>query len=168
MGFFDKLFGNKDKEPKITKRTPFNLKVKDVVSYDLEDYIVIGKIVYRSSGYEWYDYHLDNGSKKIWLSSEDDDEIILGIFEKINLSLTDVPNQIEYNGETFKLDEHGKANISLAEGRVGTKTGNNMEYWDFESDQGNFLSVEKWGNEIEVSYGYPIDPHELDFLPGGE
>ncbi|AZR74562.1 hypothetical protein BBF96_14900 [Anoxybacter fermentans] len=168
MSFFKRLFGGGKKKSKIQKRNPFNLQVGDVVSYDLEDYIVIGKLVYNDSSYEWYAYQLDSGSKRIWLASEDDDEIILGIYESTDLRLTNVPNEIEYKGQIFYLEEHGKATITTADGRVGAKTGQVMEYWDFESDNGDFLSVEKWGNEIEVSYGYPIDEHELEFLPGSQ
>lgn len=168
MSFFDKLFGKKESKPKIQKRNPFNLQVNDVVSYDLEDYIVIGKMVYNDSNYEWFAYQLDSGDKRIWLSSEDDDELILGIYESTDLRLTSVPNEISYKGQTFYLEEHGKARITTADGRVGAKVGQIVEYWDFESDEGDFLSVEKWSNEIEVSYGYEVKERELEYLPGSQ
>lgn len=168
MSFLDKIFGKPQKQPRIEKRNPFNLRVRDVVSYDLEDYIVVGKLLYNDSSYQWICYQMDNGSKRVWLAAENDDELILGIYEEIDLHLTSVPNEIRHNGETFYLEEHGKATITVAEGQVGARTGQVMEYWDFESDEGNYLSVEKWGNEIEVSYGYPVREHDLEFLPRSE
>ena len=168
MGFFDKLFGNSSKQPRIIKRNPFNLQVRDVVSHDLDDYVIVGKLVYDDSSYRWTCYQMDNADKRVWLAAEDDDELLLGIYEEIDMHLTTVPKEITYNGETFYCEEHGKATIVVADGQVGARTGQVMEYWDFESDEGNYLSVEKWSNDIEVSYGFPVGEHELKFLPRSE
>lgn len=168
MGFFDKLFGKREETPQIIRRTPFNLQVQDVINYDLEDYVVVGKMVYDDNSYEWYDYQLDNGTKRIWFGSENDDEVMLAMYELTDMRLTSVPNELTYNGQTFYLDEHGKARIKLADGQVGARTGQIVEYWDFESDNGDYLSVEKWGNEIEVSYGWEVGEHELKFFPRPE
>lgn len=168
MGFFDKLFGKDNKRPKIEKRTPFNLQVNDVVCYDLEDYIVVGKLVYDDSNYEWYDYQLDNGSKRIWLGSENDDELIVAIYETVDYKLTEITDEMEYDGQIFYLEECGEARIKAADGQVGARNDQIIEYWDYESEEGDFLCIERWGNDFEVSYGYQVKEHELEFLPGSK
>lgn len=168
MGFFEKVFGKSDKPQRIVKRNPFNLLVRDVVSHDLEDYVIIGKLVYDDSSYRWTCYQMDNGDKRVWLAAEDDDELLLGVYEEIEMHLTSVPKELSYNGKTFHLEEHGRATIVVAEGQVGAHKGQVMEYWDFANDDDEYLSVEKWSNDIEVSYGYAVGEHELKFLPRSE
>ncbi|MEJ6950997.1 DUF4178 domain-containing protein [Natronospora cellulosivora (SeqCode)] len=170
IGFF-KNIPFRNKKNKIRTRNPFNLEINDIIEYDLTEYQVIGKITYEDNGYYWYDYHLFDGHKHLWFSAEDDDVVILGLFEKLkpdhelySIIQTEIPTVINYEGERYSLLEKGRALIK-AEGKVGASTGQSVEYWDFENALGANISVEKWGNELEISIGQEVKESLLDFYP---
>lgn len=168
LGLFD-LFKKKTKSdrPRPATRNVLNLEVNDIVTYDLEDYIVVGKIAYNDSGYEWHDYQLKGDRRRIWLSAEQDDELEIAVYEKIQTKLsTPIPDELEIDGVRYHLEEHGFANVTHVSGEAGASVGQNVEYWDFESEDERYLSVEKWGGQIEVSKGYPITEKEINILAG--
>ncbi|GAA0484241.1 hypothetical protein GCM10008986_06840 [Salinibacillus aidingensis] len=167
MGIFSKLFGKKDNKPEIEERTVLNMKVGDIVTYDLEDYEVTGKIDYRDSGYKWTAYQLLKGRDSIWLSAEMDDELEVGIYKKIQLPVTEpFPKTLEYEGTTYYLSEDGQAQVT-GFGRSEPLSGRQVHYGDYiDDEEENFLSVENWGPEIEVSAGYPIKEYEIKIIAG--
>jgi hypothetical protein len=166
MSFFSKLFGKKENVPKpVEERNMFNLQVDDIVTYDLEDYKIVGKISYDDHGFKWHAYQLEGVSKTIWLSVEMDDELYLGMYEKIKLKLKEpLPKKIEHDGTVYHLDESGSALVSGI-GRNQNVNGMICGYYDYcDEEEEKFLSVEKWGSEIEVSAGYEIQQYELKII----
>ncbi|MBO8170305.1 MAG: DUF4178 domain-containing protein [Bacillaceae bacterium] len=164
FNFFKKR--NRNDSPPPVQRGPLNLRVNDIVTYDLEDYIVVGKITYNDSGYDWHAYHLKGDRESIWLAAEMDDELELGIYRRITTKITSVPDTLEINGVTYYQEEHGFARITEAVGQAGARTGQEVEYWDFESEDEQYLSVEKWGGDLEISQGIPIEERELKIIAG--
>ncbi|WP_270179577.1 DUF4178 domain-containing protein [Alkalihalobacillus sp. CinArs1] len=170
MSFLSKLFGKKDKEqPKIEDRNVFNIQVGDIITYDLEDYEVVGTLTYNNQGYKWYAYQLQAGSSSIWLSAEMDDELELGIYKAVKEKLSKpIPQEVKVDGTTFHLDESGKALVS-GTGRGSNLNGQQVEYYDFsDKNEDEFLSVEVWGTEVEVSKGYEIEEYEIKILAGSK
>lgn len=170
MGFLSRLFSGaeKDKEtPAVEKRTLRNLRVKDFVAYDLMDYEVVGKIHYDDSGYTWDAYQLVSAGKSIWLSVEMDDELEVGIYEKIRIPrLEPGKKEISHDGKTYFLEEQGRARVTSL-GRSENVNGAEMAYYEYVDEAGeSFLSVEVWGGEVEVSKGYEIEEYEITVLAG--
>ncbi|EQB37149.1 hypothetical protein M948_09715 [Virgibacillus sp. CM-4] len=166
MSILGKLFGKKKESSNaIEERNMFNLEMDDIVTFDLEDYKVVGKINYNDHGFKWHAYQLQGTHKTLWLSVEMDDELNLGMYEKIKLPLQEpIPKQLEYNGTTYYLDESGTANVSGV-GRSENLSGTTCNYFDYMDDEEEkFLSVEKWGSELEVSTGYTIEEFELKII----
>jgi hypothetical protein len=167
MGLLDWFRPKKQAEPSTRARNVFNLQPNDIVTYDLEDYMVVGKIEYNDSGYKWIAYNLKGDSRYIWLSAEMDDELELGIYEKIQTTISSkVPEELEIEGIVYYLEEQGTAQISEVLGQAGAVQGQRVNYWDFESDNEQYLSVEKWGGDLEVSKGYPISEKEIKIIAG--
>lgn len=171
MSFFDLFKGDNGKEDSVTARTPLNLQVGDILEYDLVDYQVIGKVTYKQEGYVWYDYHLSAGEDNLWLFAEDDDQLKLVIFEKLPFKEdlyskigSKPPDKISRGEKEFSLVETGQAEITV-EGQVGAKTGQRVRYADYVSGQ-QWLSVEWWGAELEISQGKEISESLLDYYPG--
>ncbi|MFC0272531.1 DUF4178 domain-containing protein [Metabacillus herbersteinensis] len=162
---------NKDQEVE-AKRTIHNLKVNDIITYDLEDYLVVGKLVYNHGGYIWNAYNLKGDTGYIWLSVEVDDEIELGIFKKIQTKIqTPDHHKLEIDGNVYYQEEQGEASITEVEGQAGAVVGQRVQYWSYEVDEDQslqypYLSVEKWGGDLEISKGYSISEHELTILAG--
>lgn len=170
MSFFSKLFGSKEKDqPKIEERTVFNIQVGDIITYDLEDYQVVGTLTYNNQGYKWYAYQLQGDTSSLWLSAEMDDELELGIYKTVKEKLNKpIPQSVTVEGTKFHLDESGKALVS-GTGRGSNLNGQQVEYYDFSDEkEEEFLSVEVWGNEIEVSKGFEIEEFEIKILAGSK
>lgn len=167
MGIFSKLFQRKTEEPTVKDRTPLSIKVGDIVTYDLVDYEVVGKITYRDHSYVWYDYQLLEGKNSIWLSAEMDDELELGIYKSIKLPISEpFPKSIEYDGTMYYLDEEGHAQV-IGEGRSQNINGRTTHYADYcDEEEESFLSIETWGSETEVSVGYEIEEYEIKIIAG--
>lgn len=166
MGIFD-FFKKNPAQPKVVARNVLNLQVDDIVTYDLEDYMVVGKIVYNHSGYEWFAYNLKGDTKSVWLSAEMDDQLEIGIYERVQTKISNtIPDKLEIDGITYYKEEHGFAKITESVGQAGAVSGQQVEYWEFESDDEEYLSIEKWGGDLELSKGYSITEKELKIIAG--
>ncbi|WP_077621216.1 DUF4178 domain-containing protein [Sediminibacillus massiliensis] len=167
MGLFSKLFSKKENKPEIKERSPLSIEVGDIITYDLVDYEVVGKITYRQEAYEWFGYQLLEGKNILWLSAEMDEELELGIYQQINLPVNKpLPNQLSYQAKDYFLDEQGEARV-VGEGRSRNINGRTIKYAEYyDEEEEHFISLEDWGSELEVSYGYPIEPYEIKIIAG--
>ncbi|WP_226036424.1 DUF4178 domain-containing protein [Aquibacillus saliphilus] len=167
MGLFSRIFSNKETTTNVKERTALSIEVGDIVVYDLTDYEVVGKITYRQDSYVWYGYQLLEGNNTIWLSAEMDDELELGIYKTINLPVTHPhPKELTYQRKTYYLDEEGEARV-VGEGRSTNINNRMMKYVEYcDDDEENFISIEDWGSELEVSLGSPIEAYELKIIAG--
>jgi hypothetical protein len=165
VSFFRKLFTKKEERPIVQERTVFNLQTNDIVTYELEDYQVVGKLSYSDHGFTWHAYQLQSTDRVIWLSVEMDDELELGIYEKCKLKLTEpIPKEINFEGTTYYLEEQGVAQVSGV-GRGQNVNGATCKYFGFcDEEEEAFLSVEIWGSEVEVSKGYSVEEYELKII----
>lgn len=168
MGFLSKLFGSKEPQrPAVKERNVMNLKMGDFITYDLEDFEVVGKLSYNDNGFKWYAYQLQGNNKVIWLSVEMDDELELGIYVKNTLKLQEpIPKKIELDGVTYIQDEYGTALVT-GEGRSQNVDGVQCRYFSYyDEEDEKALSLEIWGNEIEASTGYDIEEYEIKIIAG--
>lgn len=184
MGLFDFLFGKPKSYEQTREDLPLlanpkralnersailDLKVGDVVSYNGTDFIVRNRHAYESHGFEWFSYQLVDSisGQKFWLDAEDDDafEVALSHPAELPLSLP-LPNQLQYQGRHYRLDEHGYAKV-LIESEDSTPRYSQVEYWDYEDAQSErYLGIERWGDELEASLSESIEPYELTVLGG--
>lgn len=167
MSIFRKLFGKKEQQPLTVKeRTIQTIQVGDIVTYDLEDYQVVSTLTYNDHGFEWTAYQLD-GPQTLWLSVEMDDELYVGMYKKTTLKLNDpFPKKLEHEGIKYELDESGTAQVRGV-GRGKNVNNMNCRYIDYcDEEEEHFLSVEVWGSEVEVSYGYAIKDYEIKVIAG--
>ncbi|QTN00076.1 DUF4178 domain-containing protein [Sediminibacillus dalangtanensis] len=167
MGLFSKLFQKDPKKPEIKERSPLSIEVGDIVTYDLVDYEVVGKITYRQDSYEWFGYQLLEGKNTIWLSAEMDEQLELGIYQSVNLPVSKpFPKQLTYQDSIYYLDEQGEARV-VGEGRSRNINGRQIQYAEYYDEaEEHYLSLEDWGSEIEASYGYEIAPYEIKIIAG--
>ncbi|TKD67927.1 DUF4178 domain-containing protein [Pseudalkalibacillus hwajinpoensis] len=169
MGFLSRLFGKKEEETTIEERTVMNIQVGDIITYDLEDYQVVGNLTYTVRGYKWQAYQLQSEGSSIWLSVEMDDELELGIYKTVKEKVSKpIPKELTIDGVVYYQDEHGHANVS-GKGRGSNVNGQEVEYYDFSNEEeSEFLSIEIWGTEVEVSKGYEVEEYEIKILAGSK
>jgi len=165
LSLMNKLLGHR--KPKAQKHTLKNLRVDDTVSYDLMDYTVVGLIKYEDSGYKWIAYRLEGQGERIWLAVEQDETLEISIFRPIEMHIGNrPPNRLNYDNRTFYLDEAGTATVTMVEGDAGANPGQRVKYWEY-IDEGDYaLSIEQWGSELEVCYGYYIHEREVNITAG--
>lgn len=149
------------------ERALTDLRLNDIIVYYDNDYSVEGRTTYRQGGWEWYSFMLEDGDKKIWLSVEEDEGLELSLWKEVKgLPLPSPPPAlIEYQGESYELQERGKATAQSI-GRTGRAVDCPVEYFEYESDSGKYLSVEDWDGDLEVSTGIDLDESELTVFPG--
>ncbi len=154
MGLFG-LFGKKKKEEPAPK--PKNIRelgVGDIVSYFGQDFEVTAKITWMQSGYRWVEYRMADGDDVRWLSVEiDDGEMIIGFYKLIKEHSIPLPppDEIEYEGRKFFLEEKGSA-TGIIESKYG-KQQYRCNFWEYESDDEKLLSIEECEGDYEIAVG---------------
>lgn len=151
------------------ERTVLNIQIGDILTYDLVDYEIVGKLTYRDGSFQWYAYQLLGEQTTKWLAAEMDDELELGIYKTVKVPVTmPFPQQIQYDGKSYHKDEEGIAQVT-GEGRSQNIKGSSTKYADYISeDEETYLSLEAWGTEVEVSYGYDVEEYEIKIIAGSK
>lgn len=169
MGFLSRLFQKKEEKPEVKDRTLMNMKIGDMVSYNLADYEIVGKLVYNDHGYQWFEYQLESMEKTIWLNVEMDDELECSVYEKTTEKIKEpVPKTVELGGISYTLEENGTANVR-GEGRSSNVNGMQVQYYDYsDKAEENYLSVEYWGTDVEVSVGQEADAYDFNIIAGSK
>lgn len=176
-----KWFGLEPEPKKIEERTPQTLQVGDVVSYGDENYVVEQRIEYHGDGGDiWWDFLLVNPKDKCWLGVVEDEGLELTLYHNIPF-YPDMPpaRKLECQGETYHRTEYGFANTIVKKRSKLTTTGR-VEYWDYESENGKQLCIERWGDNeikadqsqmtgtIQCSIGSVIKPYQIQIYPGSQ
>ena len=172
-------FGLEPQPKKIEERTPQTLQVGDVVSYKDENYFVEQRVEYHGDGGDvWWDMLLVNPMEKHWLGVVEDEGLELTLYHNVPF-YPDMPppTKLQYEGEDFTRTEYGFADAIVKKKSKQTTTGR-VEYWDYESQSGKQLSLERWGlNEVKAdqtqmtgtltsSIGEIIKPYQISIYPG--
>lgn len=179
MGLFDKLKKKKDPHYDSTNIRVNDLDVGYVFDYDLSTWEV--KAVYD---YDWgsnhftAEYKISDGSKTLFLSVEEDDELEISISKKIKLGMLgeavveDVmekqkpPTKIEYDGRIYFLEKEAPGYFN--DPAKGTEEWDELIAWEYEDEPGeHILNIEQWGErEFEASAGKVINDYEItNILP---
>lgn len=174
-----KWFGLEEQPKKVEERTPQTLQVGDVVSYKDGDYTVEQRIEYHGDGGDvWWDFLVVNPMDKYWLGVVEDEGLELTLYHDVPFH-PDMPpaTKLEYEGEEFTRSEYGFADAVINKKSKQTVAGR-VEYWDYESETGKRLSIERWGrNEVrddqsqmtgtvQASVGEVIKPYQIEIYPG--
>ena len=134
---------------------------------------------YEEEGVEWFELEGDNGSQKVWITIEEDDEQELSIVLKkiklrdiglTNAQLDKMDDQEEgefnYNNQTFFYEDSGDASFFRNSGDKEEP----FSYWEFENkDQTQAVSVEKWNDgTVDVCLSDYIKPSQVQVFSLGE
>jgi hypothetical protein len=159
-----RLFGGK---PKLLPRVPTltTLDVGDVLTYLDESFLINQKIVYHSKGFFWHEYQLESGTESAWLAVEEDDSLEVCLFRPIDLDLNaGRPKQVTWNDRTYKLVDSGSADATIFR-ESGQSSRTELQYWDWETTDGELLSLERWGDGDHQSMaGRRIPPGALTLM----
>ncbi len=145
---------------------PRKIKVGDVVAHEGRDFLVRGTLALDEDGYAWQEHHLDDSTTRRWLSVEDDEELEIVLWEKVDApELQPGPTDLAYEGTSFRRKEQGRASFT-ASGATGTAPSGTVEYADYSAGD-RHLSFERFGSEgdWEIGIGRTVNERELDIYP---
>lgn len=176
MGFFDKL--KKKKEEPDVDITLSKLKVGYILDYDLKTWEVT-----EHNKYDWgddvysYEWELKSGDDVFYLERDDEeDEVEWMLMQKVSLKSIDSglskyirenedpPDEINYNGTIYSLDDSGGGYFC----RGGGKEGAEFLFWDFlDKPEELILTIEQWSEErFEAAVGKYVEEYEFtNILP---
>jgi hypothetical protein len=175
MGFTD-FFKRKQPKYDSTNIRVTDLDVGFVFEYDLESWEV-----QASYEYDWGDnyfskeYKINNGSKTLFLSIEEDDEISLSVCDKINvrelggnvladlLSNQKPPTTLLYQDKKYFFEQESPGYFNdKARGEDWVE----FISWDFIDESGKYIvTIEQWDEkEFEASAGKAIQEFEISTI----
>lgn len=169
--FFRSLFGRQPQKMLTAARVPLltSLQVGDVVVHLDRTYLVSQRIVHHANGFFWFDYQLydDNEDEHLWLSVEDDDELVVAFYRPVEMKLEREPgNEITVLGQIYRLKESGESDAKIIR-ESGSETRTRSKRWDYVGPQKATISVQCWGDdEFEVMAGERVRPAMLELMPG--
>lgn len=174
MSLWKKMFGGKAQPEELDPLRDLSLsklKVGYLLDYDLKTWEVTSYATYTFDGAKAEEWRLDAGDTACFLEREEDDGVEWSVSHKIDFAALggrvrdhvqrhdDPPDEIEYEGVRYRLQESGAGHYH-PDGRVG---GDEMIYWDYtDADDDRFLTIEQWGeDEFEAAVGRGV--HEYEF-----
>lgn len=181
MGWKD--FFKKEKEAAVESVTHLSLaglKTGYMVDYDMKSWEVAASHTYDwGEGDATFEWQLKSHDDTIYLERSPGDEDNWSISRKIPIGRVgagirehikthgDGPDQIEFEGTTYYLEEFGGGHFK--EGGQGP--GKEVLKWDYTDDSGKkYLTIEQWSeNDFEAAVGMPVEEYQFtDILPGAE
>lgn len=169
--WFRGLFGGKSQKMLTADRVPHltSLQVGDVVVHLDRTYLVSQRIVHHANGFFWFDYQLyeDNEDEHLWLSVEDDDELVVAFYRPVDLVLDREPGkEIVVAGTNYTLKESGESDAKITR-ESGSETRTRSRRWDYVGPERSTISVQCWGDdEFEVMAGERVRPAMLELMAG--
>ena len=159
--------GSKSKLPPV-ERNLFNLEIGDIVQHEGTDWFVEGKLIYNVDSYSWFEYLLRDDERILWLSVEEDDYVEVSLLQEAEIpAIASVPPPkiFSHEGIEYKLVDSGTAS-AMRLGNTLNRQEQRCKYYDYKSSEHHRISVEVWGDDIEVTAGHKVNPRMLGFLPG--
>jgi hypothetical protein len=135
---------------------------------------VVDEYTYRYKKEKWGELQLMSvdDEKIFYLEIEEDDVVEVFLTDKeiklrdINISKSDIDDivdeeeAIKYNGVKYWYEDDYKVGFS----RVGDTDEENCYLYEFESENDEYLTIEKWDNSYEVFISRQIDPKAIEII----
>lgn len=145
---------------------PRRIGVGDVISYEGHDWVVRGSVAYDQRGYRWAEHLLDRVGEQLWLSVEQDEQLMLVRWQAVRAPSLEPAATVVWDGASFELEERGRARFR-SDGTTGMPPEGELEYHDYEAADGRLLSFERTGDTtFEVSVGVPVTSGAMTIYPG--
>ncbi|MCC7430072.1 DUF4178 domain-containing protein [bacterium] len=169
MGIFKKLkdvLWVSEPEEKSVKRTFFNIRCGDILTYLGDDFVVNAVYVYDEEGFKWNTYGYDDSEgNHCYFSVVSDDRLELSLWKEVLTSVDNVGDKIVFEGKNYFQTERGIASVSR-QIISGQETRFRVKYWEYEAESGEMLSIEESGGTKTVTTGKMIEDYTIEILPG--
>jgi len=163
----------------VTHLTLSDLKIGYFLDYDMKTWEVAAHHYYDwgDGGNLTHEWQLKSVNDTVYLQRESEDEDEWSVSRTIPfgrlgtgvrnhiLENEDPPDEIEFEGTTYHLDEFGGGKFF----KDGKGPGREFLVWDYADDAGeSFLSIEQWDDDnFEASVGTSVEAYQFtNILPG--
>jgi hypothetical protein len=167
LNLFSKIFSKNEPKLAVQEKTPLSLEIGDIVTYNMKDFEVTGKITYRDGRHQLFHYLLFDDSEGKILTASMDEEMKLGIFQRVlPAHHQSFPSHIKYENVMFYKAREASARM-LGYGSYSRLHGILAKVAEYRDAAGkSLLQLEAWGTEQKMMIGYPIEPFELKIIAG--
>lgn len=135
-------------QPPLPVANPFeDAGVGDIVTVDLEEYVVSGKVIYFDRGYapHRFAYYLQNGKNISALVVEKGRTYECFLCEFLEGALdnpNDVPTRLDVDGEvSYDLESH-RSDVTRTEGNTDFRSGDEVLVWRYFSSEDRYFFLQ--------------------------
>lgn len=144
-------------------------RVGDIVSLDLEEYVISGKVIYFDRGFapHRYAYYLQSGKNIQCLIVEKGrtyDCFLCSFIEGALDDPNDVPTRLELDGDvTFDLEFH-RNDVSRTEGNTDFRSGDDIIFWRYFGPEQRFFFLQWQDGKFVALEGERTPGNQIKFL----
>ncbi|WP_135554207.1 DUF4178 domain-containing protein [Paenibacillus cymbidii] len=160
---------NKEQQP-LPSVNPFeDAKVGDIVTVDLEEYVVSGKVAYFDRGYapHRFAYYLQSGRNISCLVVEKGRQYECFLCEFIEGALdnpNDVPTRLDVDGEvSYDLESH-RSDMARSEGNTDFRSGDEVLVWRYFSSRDRYFFLQWQDGKFIALQGERTPAAEVKWL----
>jgi len=156
--------------PPAPPQNPFEeARIGDIVSVDLEQYVISGKVVYFDRGYPPHRiaYYLRDGKNISCLLIEKGREYECFLCEFVEGSLDDpseVPTRLDLDGDVFYDLEWNRTDLARTEGQTDFRSGDEVLLWRYCSEGEGYFFLQWQDGKFVAMNGQRLPSGEVKFL----
>jgi hypothetical protein len=143
------------------------LRVRDVVSWMGDTWIIEGRVTFTEMGRRWFAYRLVDGAQERWLRAEERDTVTLHLTQEDPALRFDAApgEQIIYDDHAWSLARRGEADVEH-QGRTWRESVRRGEYFVYRGPGDRALFVERADEGFQGQVGRRVEERQLELLPG--
>ncbi|MDB5056330.1 MAG: hypothetical protein JWM44_4380 [Bacilli bacterium] len=159
----------KKQQPLSTTNSFEETNIGDVVTVDLEEYIVSGKVAYFDRGYtpHRYAYYLQNGKSISCLLVEKGRNYECFLCEFLEGALddpNDVPTKLDIDGElSYELENH-RTDVTRTEGNTDFRNGDDVLIWRYFSTEDRYFFLQWQDGKFIALQGSRTSSAQIQFM----
>lgn len=141
------------------------LKERQEIVIEKKKYEVLNMTKFREKSSYWIEYKLRNleNGKMYYLNVELSSKAIL--YEILENEVIDLKMTINFQGDEYELYEKGTEKVETYYGMTDVGLNEEASYYEYvnKNNEKLFLSIEKWKDETEVSFGKKISLSDIKY-----
>jgi hypothetical protein len=164
------ILRSQKQEPKAIPSNPLeDSSIGDIVTVDLEEYVISGKVIYFDRGFDphRYAYYLQSGKNIQCLIVEKGrthDCFICNFVEGALDDPNDVPSRLELDGNSMFELEHQRNDVTRTEGNTDFRSGDDVMIWRYFGPDERFFFLQWQDGKFVALEGTRTPGSQIKFL----
>lgn len=132
-----------------------DLEQDNIIKIEKNEYKVLSRIKFVEKASYWFEYKLQNieNLQEYYLNVEILSKAIL--YKRLDIEQIQLKMNIIFENEEYELLEKGTGRVETYFGATDIALNEEVQYYEYKckTDKQKVLSIEKWGDETEISIG---------------